>query len=233
MPLTLTWNAIALRLGLSLLAGFLIGINRSEHGRPAGLRTNILVCLAAAIAMIQVNLLLPIAGKAPNSFVVMDLMRLPLGILSGMGFIGGGAILRKGDMVLGVTTAATLWFVTVVGLCLGGGQLGLGLVSLAVGILVLWLLKWVENLMPKDHRATFSLTDNSGADREAEIRRQLLAAGLEITNCAVTYAPQAQSRELRCQVQWRNRESSARPPAFLEQLAQQPGVVTLQWEPSA
>jgi len=55
---------------------------------------------------------------------VMDLMRLPLGILTGVGFIGGGAIFKKGDLVTGVTTAATLWMVTVIGLCLGGGQLG-------------------------------------------------------------------------------------------------------------
>jgi putative Mg2+ transporter-C (MgtC) family protein len=56
-----------------------------------------------------------------------DLMRLPLGILIGVGFIGGGAILRRDDIVVGVTTAATLWLVTVIGLCLGGGQLALGL----------------------------------------------------------------------------------------------------------
>ncbi len=67
-------------------------------------------------AWIQVNLLLTVRGKALDSYIVMDLMRLPLGILSGMGFIGGGAILRRDNMVLGVTTAATLWFVTVMGL---------------------------------------------------------------------------------------------------------------------
>ena len=56
-----------------------------------------LVALAAAISMIQVNLLLPTAGKPSNSFVVMDLMRLPLGVLSGMGFIGAGAIVRRNE----------------------------------------------------------------------------------------------------------------------------------------
>ena len=53
-------------------------------------------------------------------------MRLPLGILTGVGFIGGGAILKKGGSITGVTTAATLWIATVIGLCLGGGQLALG-----------------------------------------------------------------------------------------------------------
>ena len=62
--------------------------------------------------MIPANILLPVNGKTPASFAAMDLMRLPLGILTGVGFIGGGAILKKGDLVNGVTTAATLWLVT-------------------------------------------------------------------------------------------------------------------------
>src|ERR1700742_4688168 len=141
MPLTLDWKEIAIRLALSVIAGGLIGLDRGEHGRPAGLRTTLLVCLAAAVAMIQTNLLLATAGRPADSFVTLDLMRLPLGILTGMGFIGGGAILKKGDIVLGVTTAATLWFVTVLGLCFGGGQWVLGAAALAIGLVVLKGLK--------------------------------------------------------------------------------------------
>ena len=123
MPLSLTWSEIALRLGLAVLAGAAVGLDRGEHGRPAGLRTNLLVCLAAAVAMLLANLLLPTSGKTSSSFAVLDLMRLPLGILTGMGFIGAGAILRRDGLVLGVTTAATLWLVTVIGLCFGAGRL--------------------------------------------------------------------------------------------------------------
>jgi putative Mg2+ transporter-C (MgtC) family protein len=231
MPLSVTWQAIALRLGLSMLAGLLIGINRTERGRPAGLRTNILVCLAAAIAMIQVNLMLKLGGKDPTSFVQLDLMRLPLGILSGMGFIGGGAILRKGDMVLGVTTAATLWFVTVVGLCFGSGQLGLGLAALVLGVIVLWVLKWIEDLFPQDHRATLTVIAMANSTQEDEIRSRLAAEKFEIVNCASSYAPQAGRRELRCQIQWRARDKSERRPAFLEELGQKPGIIELQWQP--
>src|ERR1700679_2025484 len=103
MPVTLTWQEIAVRLVLSVLAGMLIGLNRGEHGRPAGLRTTLLVALAACLSMIQVNLLLPAAGKPATSFVVLDLVRLPLGILSGIGFIGAGAIVRRDNFVVGVT----------------------------------------------------------------------------------------------------------------------------------
>jgi putative Mg2+ transporter-C (MgtC) family protein len=101
MPLNIGWGEIALRLALTVAAGILIGINRSEHGHAAGLRTTLLVCLAASLSMLQVNLLLPMAGKTSSSFAVMDLMRLPLGILSGMGFIGAGAIVRKDNLVHG------------------------------------------------------------------------------------------------------------------------------------
>src|ERR1700734_3494549 len=92
MPLQLQWTDLVLRLAFTVLASIAIGFSRSEHGKAAGMRTTLLVCLAASVAMIQVNLLLPTAGRAPDSFVMNDLMRLPLGILTGVGFIGGGAI---------------------------------------------------------------------------------------------------------------------------------------------
>jgi putative Mg2+ transporter-C (MgtC) family protein len=123
MPLTITLQQIALRIFLALVASFLIGYDRDEHGKTSGIRTTMLVCLAATLAMLQANLLMDSTGKAHDSFVVLDLMRLPLGILSGIGFIGAGAILRKDGLVHGLTTAATLWFITVLGLLFGGGQL--------------------------------------------------------------------------------------------------------------
>ena len=122
MPLYPARWELAVRLGSAILGGLLIGMDRGECGRAAGLRTMVLVCCAACLSMIQVNLLLPTAGKPPGSFNTLDLMRLPLGILSGMGFIGAGAITRKGDVVRGVTTAATLWIVTVLGLCFGSAS---------------------------------------------------------------------------------------------------------------
>jgi putative Mg2+ transporter-C (MgtC) family protein len=106
---------------LTIAAGGLLGAERSKTGHAAGLRTTLLVSLAASVAMIQMNLLLPTNGKPPDSYAVMDLMRLPLGILTGVGFIGAGAIVHNNELVVGVTTAATLWFATVVGLCMGGG----------------------------------------------------------------------------------------------------------------
>jgi len=157
MPLTPDWTDIAVRLALTMLAGAIIGFNRGARGHAAGFRTTILVGLAASVAMIQTNILLPMTGKTPESFAVMDLMRLPLGILTGVGFIGGGTIVKKGDLVTGVTTAATLWLMTVIGLCLGGGQLLLGMTATVLAVVTLWVLKWVDVMIPREHRARLVL----------------------------------------------------------------------------
>jgi putative Mg2+ transporter-C (MgtC) family protein len=148
-----TWDDIALRLLLTMVAGAVIGFNRGAKGQAVGLRTTILVGLAASVAMIQANVLLSVAGKTSDSFVEMDLMRLPLGILTGVGFIGGGAILKRDDLVRGVTTASTLWVMTVIGLCLGGGQLGLGTAATLLSVLTLWALKLLDVRMSREQRA--------------------------------------------------------------------------------
>lgn len=233
MPITLGWSDIATRLVLTVLAGTLIGINRSERARPAGLRTTLLVCLAASVAMIQTNLLMNTAGKGPNSFVVLDLMRLPLGILSGMGFIGAGAIVRRDDLVIGITTAATLWFVTVIGLCLGGGQLLLGMTALALGLLVLWGLKWLEERMRRDRRAELLILAAIDDPPESDIEAHVTASNCRITSHAVTYGSHFQRRKLTYEVEWRARPTETQPPVFLSQLAMQPGVFKVNWKPKA
>lgn len=153
MPLIPSSIDIVVRLLLTALASALIGYDRETHGHAAGLRTTILVGLAAAIAMIQANVLLSVSGKTPSSFGVMDLMRMPLGILTGVGFIGGGAILRKGAFIKGVTTAATLWVTTVIGLCLGGGQILLGIEGTALVLFTLSILRSVEKHIAKEQLA--------------------------------------------------------------------------------
>jgi putative Mg2+ transporter-C (MgtC) family protein len=230
MPLTLTAGDFALRLGLSAIAGALIGINRGEHGRPAGLRTTMLVCLAAAGAMLEANFLLSTTGKAANSFVSFDVMRLPLGILTGMGFIGGGAIVKRPDLVHGVTTAATLWIVTVVGLCLGGGQIALGIALAALTLFILWSLKRAEAYLRRDRSATCALTLAADGPPEPQLRSRIEADGFRITMVAVTYVDQASSREYRYDVTWRD-GGEGEPPAFLSELASQVGVRKLEWEP--
>src|ERR1700733_9299894 len=231
MPLDIGWGEIALRLALTLAAGILIGANRSEHGHAAGVRTTLLVCLAASLSMLQVNLLLPMTGKTSSSFAVMDLMRLPLGILSGMGFIGAGAIVRKDNFVHGLTTAATLWFVTGLGLCFGGGQLALGLVGLALGVLVLEVLKRVEDRWRQDRHAVLSVTIGTKGPTEEELSSKLQAEGYVIGPWGVVSFDQNRQRELRTEVRWRARPHEAHSPAFLQEVVAHPGVLRLEWKP--
>ncbi|MGO7865464.1 MgtC/SapB family protein [Rhizobium ruizarguesonis] len=162
MPLTPTWWDIGTRITLTLVAGGLIGLDRERGGHAAGFRTTILVALAACLAMIQANLLLSVYGKTPGSFTQMDVLRFPLGVLTGVGFIGGGAILKRGDMLTGVTTAATLWFITVVGLCFGGGQILTGIVATAIGFVVLSPLKRLDTWLRCEQKATLVVRASNG-----------------------------------------------------------------------
>ncbi len=91
MSLTLTLLDVALQILLTIAVGLALGVDRSVEGHPAGAKTTVLVALAACMAMLQANWLMNSVGKPNNSFVTLDLMRMPLGILTGVGFIGGGA----------------------------------------------------------------------------------------------------------------------------------------------
>jgi putative Mg2+ transporter-C (MgtC) family protein len=231
MPLILTWEQIALRLALSIVAGLVIGFNRGEHGRPAGMRTTLLVCLAACFAMIQANLLLSTSGKSADSFANFDVMRLPLGILSGMGFIGAGTIIRRDNLVLGITTAATLWFVTVMGLCFGGGQIGLGLTAFAIAFVVLWGLKYVEHAIPQDARVTLNVLMQKSGPSENEIRDAILQNGLLIITWGITYSQNGEQIQIHSQVQQRVKPGETNQPTFLSQLARRAGVIEVCWLP--
>ena len=226
----LHWTDMLLRLALTVVAGVLIGYNLSEHGKAAGMRTTLLVCLAACVAMLQVNFLLPTAGRSPNSFVMNDLMRLPLGILTGVGFIGAGAILRRENMVVGVTTAATLWLVTVIGLCLGGGQLVLGAVTTLLGLIALWGLKAIEDRLPQERFARISIEVAASGPGEAEIRGGLRPGGLlPIGGIQLTADGVTKQRRLAFQVREVRKFTDASIRQVVNGLAAQPGIVRIEW----
>jgi len=226
----LRWTDVVLRLALTMLVGIVIGYNRREHGKAAGMRTTLLVCLAASISMLQMNALLLTQGRPPTSFVMNDLMRLPLGILTGVGFIGGGAILRRGNVVTGVTTAATLWLVTVIGLCLGGGQIVLGLAATAIGLFALWVLQWFEERLRQQHGARLALDLDAEGPSESQIRHILEDAGLSITAANIRLEPASQRRTLVFEVRELRRTRDPETPSFLEHLSHCAGVRSLQWE---
>lgn len=231
MPLTITWEQIALRILLAAIASLLIGLNRDEKGHPAGMRTTMLVCLAACLAQLQANMLLITSGKTLSSFSVLDLERLPLGILSGIGFIGAGVIVKRdNNMVTGVTTAATMWFVSVLGLLFGGGQLVLGSSATVLALIILWVLKHLENFIPREHSASLCLMLDDNAPPEEELRKLIRKSGCSFERWSPTYNPPSTLTALECKVRWR--EAAGREPhtpAAISDLRALPGVRSLTW----
>ncbi|GGD70977.1 MgtC/SapB family protein [Caballeronia grimmiae] len=228
MPLVLEWPDVCIRISLAIAAGVLIGLNRGESGKVAGLRTTLLVCLAACLAMLQVNALLAQSGKTAQSMIQLDVMRLPLGILSGVGFIGAGAILRKDGLVVGVTTAATLWFVTVVGLCFGGGQLALGAIGLALGIVVLWFMKTVEMRIPREQQAELKIVYERGRFTKESLVQSMRACGCHLSAVGASAGPTGDRVEARFEVRWRRAPGAPDTPPLVE-AASVEGVEQVEW----
>jgi putative Mg2+ transporter-C (MgtC) family protein len=180
--------------------------------------------------MIQMNLLINTNGKPANSYVVMDLMRLPLGILTGVGFIGAGAIVRKDELVLGITTAATMWFSTVTGLCFGGGQLMLGGVSTLIGFMVLWGLRPVEKQLTRYQIARLTLAIAEGQISAQELRMRLEGASIRLKSFSFTHSVAERRNEFQCEVRWPAAKGGSDPPAILSSLGRLPGVIELKWD---
>ena len=232
MPLHVTWQDIAVRLFLTMVAGAMVGFNRGVRGHAAGLRTTILVSLAASVAMIQTNVLLSMSGKTSGSFAVMDLMRLPLGILTGVGFIGGGTILRRGDLVTGVTTAATLWVMTVIGLCLGGGQIGLGLAATGLTLLTLWVLKLLDILIPRENRALLVVKTDLRSS-VSELLDLIAPAGYKAKFQRQSQSDDTQQAELAFEVTWKKPEILNSPLDLVKLVSERYRVVSFELLPSS
>jgi putative Mg2+ transporter-C (MgtC) family protein len=226
MPLYPSWSEVAARLLLTMIAGAIIGTNRGVRGHAAGLRTTILVGLAASVAMVQANVLLSVEGKTNTSFAVMDLMRLPLGILTGVGFIGGGAILRRGDLVTGVTTAATLWVMTVIGLCFGGGQIELGIAATILTTFTLWVLKWADERIPRDHSAIVVIAGKVGSSIAVELPAAIATLGYKAQFRKQQRNDGTEYSRVWVDVDWRRSEVAGPPLDLLKFLNEHYSVVS-------
>jgi putative Mg2+ transporter-C (MgtC) family protein len=210
-----------------VLAGALIGLDRMEHAHPAGLRTNVLVCVAGALAMLLANLLFSGTPDTRISIVRLDFMRLPLGILTGIGFIGAGAILRQGELVRGVTTAATLWLVTVIGICFGAGFLGLGCVATGIGLGTLFLLKYVERWIKIGRRGVIVISSDAGGPDEAALLDLLQVRGFVIRARQFVRDPES-GHSLECSGRYRG-DYPDWSRALVHDLLEQPGVRRVEW----
>ena len=226
----LTDPQIWLRLILTVIAGAMLGLNRGAHGNAAGFRTTILVGLAAAVAMVQADLLLAVGGKTADSFGIMDVMRLPLGILTGVGFIGGGAILKRGNLIKGVTTAATLWVMTVIGLCFGGGQLRLGTEATVLSLMTLFALKWLDARIPREHYAKLVLDAEAATALSSELSTLIAPLGYQIQWQSQTRPEGSRNSHLGFAVHWKRPQVAGPPLDLLKVLVDALPVVSFETE---
>jgi len=143
------WDTL-LRIGVGTLLGGVIGYERDLHGRPAGLRTHMIVALAAATFMVISTNFVYFQHYANGGLIEVDASRIAASIVTGMGFLAGGAIMRTGLGVQGLTTAAGLWLVGAIGMASGAGMYPIALFVTVVGVVALTMLRRFED---KDDRS--------------------------------------------------------------------------------
>lgn len=144
----LSHTELILRMAAGAALGGVIGYERDRHGRPVGLRTHVLVALAAATFMVissQFAYYQHFTTDAGGSRIEVDASRIAASVVSAIGFLAGGSILRTGVSLAGLTTAAGLWLVTAIGLCAGAGMYIESGVSTAFGVLALTQLRRFED----------------------------------------------------------------------------------------
>src|SRR5499427_891945 len=129
--------AIPIRLVLAAVLGGIIGLERKIRDKPAGLRTNMLICVGSALFMSLSTRVAQLLGGDPT--------RIAAQIISGIGFLGAGAVLHSHGFVLGLTTAATIWVVAGIGMALGSGMYSLAVFVTGMSIVTLYFLSFAED----------------------------------------------------------------------------------------
>ena len=138
------WHLLA-RILVAALLGGVIGLERDRRGRPAGLRTHTIVALASATFMVVSISFIQHQHYLSTEHVEVDVSRIAAAIVTGIGFLGGGAIMRTGLNVMGLTTAAGLWLVGAIGMAAGGGMYVTAVFSTGIGLVVLSTLRRFED----------------------------------------------------------------------------------------
>jgi putative Mg2+ transporter-C (MgtC) family protein len=157
---------IIFKLLLGTLLGGIIGFERQTHGRAAGFRTQLLVCVACVLIMIISESYYAKSAVNPE-FTRIDPTRIAAGAMTGVGFLGAGVILKTGLSIQGLTTAACIWIVSAIGLAIGAGQYLAGVSGFVITFFSLWGLRILEVRMPRlIYRYVTMVTDESGDDQE-------------------------------------------------------------------
>jgi len=180
------------------VAGGIIGLERSYHGRPAGFRTHALVCLASSLLMlltIYQSKWLP--GFALETFRT-DPTRMAQGIMTGIGFLGAGVIFKEGLSVRGLTTAASIWITAAIGILFGVGFYYPALLATVLTLGTLSVFRWIETRLPSHSYAHHSIRfDRHDAMDERDVRSLLAQHGFTIANMSYRVTDDGLSFEYR------------------------------------
>jgi putative Mg2+ transporter-C (MgtC) family protein len=165
---------IVFRLIAALAAGGLIGLERSHRGRPAGFRTHALVCLSSSLLMLVTVYESHWMPRDAAARVVLDPTRLAQGIMTGIGFVGAGAIIKEGLTVRGLTTAASIWITAAIGILTGVGFYFAAVLGTVLTLGTLSAFRWIERRLPTESYAVFMVRFAREAVMDEAALRQLI-----------------------------------------------------------
>ena len=164
------YSLMALRLGRAMLAGGIIGLERAMHGREAGFRTHALVCVSSSLLMVLMVYQWELVPKEFLDTIRVDPSRMAQGIMTGIGFLGAGVIIKEGLTVRGLTTAASIWMTASIGIVIGMGLFFPAMLATIITVLTLSVFRWFESILPAHMYAKFCvrfIRGKSHADEEA------------------------------------------------------------------
>ena len=167
--------AITVRLAAALTIGGIIGLERSFHGRPAGFRTHALVCLSTSLLMLLTVYEAHWFPAVAQGRIALDPTRMAQGIMTGIGFLGAGTIMKQGLSVRGLTTAASIWITAAIGILLGIGFWYPALIATLFTLGTLSLFRWIESRMPSQFYAHFDVRFAISSPMSEDAMRRLLA----------------------------------------------------------
>ena len=210
------------RLVLAALLGGVVGLEREIHGRPAGIRTYLILSLGTALLMVLSEyLLVAYHSKYPGLGLQGDPGRIAGQAITGIGFLGAGVIIRYQDIVRGLTTAACVWLVCSVGLAVGAGFYVVGVAVTLLTLLALIGLKAVERRMRKDWFEDLEVVSTDLPGQITRMKSLITQHGFEVT--ASGLRRDAEKKELKATFQVRVR--AIQPPReILQDLIELEGV---------
>jgi putative Mg2+ transporter-C (MgtC) family protein len=164
-----------LDLFIALLAGTGIGLERTLRGRAAGARTYALVCTASALLMVMMNWPAEWVTPGTHPLYGLDPTRIIQGILTGIGFLGAGVIVRDGYSVRGLTSAASIWATAATGIVIGAGYLVPGVVFAVATIAILSFMRKLEDSVTAQHHIRCQVSCDSGQAISEDMLRAIFA----------------------------------------------------------